>query len=473
MRLPPPNLPRSLKSSSFWVIQSSISYISNILFSLHYSFLTKTLSIKNPQFLHTLSMASSRRPSKLTIKSKVREEQQPNEHDYTRLLRPEHIHRFEANFLPRQVMLPKFGVLSDFDDKGFMFPGILRGQGLERFISVRESIYPNLMKMFYTSLNFEKEKIRSSIKGIRFSLNHREFGDAFHVPHKGERLGGSLTGPWEDTKEEMFQSLCDMNWYRKMEARKEKKRKEQGQPKDSKFIMHAGWMTVENRLLHYFLAYVICPKTNNHAQLNSTELYLMKAMVDGLQVDWAYQIRQHMMSTYLVKTCKFPYGCHLTEIFRKQDISLDGEGKIEVDTRDWAIDSRSFGSMQIRLDPFDGMYKYNGEIGEHDDEDDDDDVPMRDVPIPPSGASSSSTSHDDSNAILLALNQMKLDMHNRFDTIQTTMTNTFNNRIDSLQVHFDNRFDEMQRNNNERFDAQQGSLTTMNDILADILKSME
>ena len=88
----------------------------------------------------------------------------------------------------------------------------------------------------------------------------------------------------------MFQSLCDPTFYKKMEAKKEKKRKEKGEKKDkdNKFIMHAGWMTVENRLLHYFLAYVICPKTNNHAQLNSTELYLMKAMVDGIQVDWAF-----------------------------------------------------------------------------------------------------------------------------------------------------------------------------------------
>src|ERR1044072_6936883 len=121
------NPPRSFKSSSFWVIQSSNPYISNILFSLHYSFLTKTLSIKNPQSLQTLSMASSRRPSKLTIKHKVHEEQQPNEHDYTRLLRPEHIHRFEADFLPRQVMLPKYGVFSDFDDKGLYVSGYFEG----------------------------------------------------------------------------------------------------------------------------------------------------------------------------------------------------------------------------------------------------------------------------------------------------------------------------------------------------------
>src|ERR1044072_8684887 len=340
--------PRSLNSSSFWVIQSSILYISITLFSLHYSILPKPFSIKYPQFLQALYMDLPRRPSKLLIRSnkrKGRAEPQANEHDYSRLLREEHVRRFETDFLPRQVMLPKYGVFSDFDENGFTFPGILRGQGIEEFISVRESIYPNLMKVFYTSLNFEKEKIRSTIKGIRFSLTHREFGDAFLVSYKGERLGGSLTGPWEETKEEMFKSLCDMNWYRKMEARKEKKRKEQGQPKDSKFIMHAGWMTVENRLLHYFLAYVICPKTNNHAQLNSTELYLMKAMVDGLQVDWAYQIRQHMMSTYLVKTCKFPYGCHLTEIFRAQGISLGDKWKIKVDAKDCAIDSRSLGSM--------------------------------------------------------------------------------------------------------------------------------
>src|ERR1044072_4956397 len=47
----PPNSPRSLKSSSFWVIQSLNSSIFNLLFSLIYSFFTKSLSIKNPQFL--------------------------------------------------------------------------------------------------------------------------------------------------------------------------------------------------------------------------------------------------------------------------------------------------------------------------------------------------------------------------------------------------------------------------------------
>src|ERR1044072_476134 len=49
---PKPQIPpRSLNSSSFWVIQSLNSSISNLLFSLIYSFLTKTFSIKNPQFL--------------------------------------------------------------------------------------------------------------------------------------------------------------------------------------------------------------------------------------------------------------------------------------------------------------------------------------------------------------------------------------------------------------------------------------
>ena len=91
-----------------------------------------------------------------------------------------------------------------------------------------------------------------------------------------------------------------------------------------------------------------------------------------------------MMNTYLVKTCKFPYGCHLTEIFQGNGISLENEWTIDVDAKDCAIDSRSFGAMQIRLDPFDGIYKYNSEIvGENNDEDDDT-IPIRDVPIPPS-----------------------------------------------------------------------------------------
>ena len=150
--------------------------------------------------------------------------------------------RFVSDFLPRQVMLVKYGVLIAFDEQGFNFQNILRDQGLEEFIRTREQIYPHLIKVFYSNLYVEHEfeKIRSEIKKVRFSLNHEEFGKAFNVPCEILRLGSELASPWEETKEEIFASLCKPSYKKK---------------KDSKFLMHSGSMTVENRLLHYFLAY--------------------------------------------------------------------------------------------------------------------------------------------------------------------------------------------------------------------------
>ena len=78
-------------------------------------------------------MEPPRRPSKLTIHSTKRKEREEpfQELDYSCLLRGEKkMQRFVNDFLPRQVMLIKYGALLAFDEQGFSFPNILRAQGL-------------------------------------------------------------------------------------------------------------------------------------------------------------------------------------------------------------------------------------------------------------------------------------------------------------------------------------------------------
>src|ERR1044072_4580327 len=136
-------------------------------------------------------MDPPRRPSKLTIHSTKRKEcEEPfQELDYSRLLRGENqIRRFVDEFLPRQVMLPKYGVLCDFDEQGFNFRCLLRAQGLDEFIHVREPIY--------THLYVEQEKIRSEVKMVNFPLNHIDFAKAFKVSYEVE------------STEDIFASLC-------------------------------------------------------------------------------------------------------------------------------------------------------------------------------------------------------------------------------------------------------------------------
>src|ERR1044072_4847603 len=137
--------------------------------------------------------------------------------------------------------------------------------------------------------------MRSEVMRNRNTLSHRDFGLVFNVPSNGLRVGSSLPCPWEETKEKIDASLCKENY--------------EGHDENTKFLMHSGILTVNNRLLHYFLAYIICPKTNNTSQMNITELYLLRAIVEEKQIDWAFQMRRHVMSTLELKGSKFPYGC--------------------------------------------------------------------------------------------------------------------------------------------------------------------
>src|ERR1044072_6249908 len=91
--------------------------------------------------------------------------------------------------------------------------------------------------------------------------------------------------------------------------------------------------------------------------MNTTEMYMLKAIAEGQQVDWSFQIRQHIVKSHVLKGSKLPYGCHLTNIFRDKGIVLDNEWKVEVDAKDGAIDTRVFGSMQIGRDPYDQLLR--------------------------------------------------------------------------------------------------------------------
>ena len=82
-------------------------------------------------------------------------------------------------------MPPKYGILSDFEQRGFNCPSLLRNQVLEEFILDRANYYPSLVKVFYSNLETQGEALVSEVKQVQIFLSHHDFGKAFKVPSIG------------------------------------------------------------------------------------------------------------------------------------------------------------------------------------------------------------------------------------------------------------------------------------------------
>ena len=51
----------------------------------------------------------------------------------------------------------------------------------------------------------------------------------------------------------------------------------------------------------------------------------MKTFIDEKQVDWAFVIRNHLVSIGELDASKFPYACLLTNVFTSHTIDLERE----------------------------------------------------------------------------------------------------------------------------------------------------
>ncbi|MED6129329.1 hypothetical protein PIB30_106882, partial [Stylosanthes scabra] len=88
-----------------------------------------------------------------------------------------------------------------------------------------------------------------------------------------------------------------------------------------------GLLNVEHRLLHYFLTYVLIPRSGNHSLLLDEDLEIMWRMVNRQQINWVYLIITHMRRTKSGNSKGLPYAILWTALFKYVGIDLSQADK--------------------------------------------------------------------------------------------------------------------------------------------------
>ncbi|KAF1869409.1 hypothetical protein Lal_00045272 [Lupinus albus] len=133
-------------------------------------------------------------------------------------------------------------------------------------------------------------------------------------------------------------------------------------------ILSAGHIKLEDRLLHYFLSYVILPKFSNHSQINDIELQLMFAMKYNIKINWTQMIMRQM---WIVRGTQspLPYAIFITNILEHFSVSTAGETKVALNLRESNIDVEVVHSWDPRLSEIFSLgrerFTWEGEILGH------------------------------------------------------------------------------------------------------------
>ncbi|KAF1854623.1 hypothetical protein Lal_00015668 [Lupinus albus] len=147
-------------------------------------------------------------------------------------------------------------------EQNFSFPHDMEAQGTIQFMELKGQVYPALVREFYANFRYKDGKYWSMISGNLFELNDEIFMNVGGLSSSGYSIGDCSWVKENFDPTEVYKSfLRGPHLYI------------QGQ------LTKAGSLSVENRLLHHIIAYILLQRNTNHAQPTVNDLrfwiYLM------------------------------------------------------------------------------------------------------------------------------------------------------------------------------------------------------
>ncbi|KAF1881632.1 hypothetical protein Lal_00039848 [Lupinus albus] len=199
-------------------------------------------------------------------------------------------------------------------------------------------------------MNFRKNHLTSFVKGKYISLDAKTFSSlCCNIPFQGSTTGFSLVCEWDNyDRKEFYYSLCRIS----KEEIEHHKEQVFGEIVKSRDILSAGYLKLEDRLLHYFMSYVILPKFSNHSQISDIELQLMYAMKYNKKINWAQMIMRQMWNVRSSQS-PLPYAIFITKILEHFGVSTAGETKVALNLHESKIDVEVVHKMGFSIDPHD------------------------------------------------------------------------------------------------------------------------
>ncbi|CAL0332765.1 unnamed protein product [Lupinus luteus] len=238
-----------------------------------------------------------------------------------------------AKFQGRKATYVRYVDLTWMAEQHFEFPHEFEAQGAVQFLELKGQVYPALVREFYANFRYKDGSYWSMISGKLFELSEDLFMNVGGLSSNGYGVGDC--GWVKETFDagEVYKSfLRGPHLYIQGELTK------------------AGSLSVENRLLHYLIAYILVQRNANHAQPTVNDLCFMYAVKNNVMINWPEEILKVMYSISTSQSKLLPYSIFISRVVEYLHIDVSDTIIIEYTDKDHLVGESLIHKM--------GIYKY-------------------------------------------------------------------------------------------------------------------
>ncbi|WVY98133.1 hypothetical protein V8G54_030284 [Vigna mungo] len=320
-------------------------------------------------------------------------------------LHPTYLQRWKE----RRVLRHKFATINWLQASGFQISHMLMEQGIQHLLELQGRYYPDLVRVFYYNLKTRDGIAYSKVKGVDIALDYNIwtnvaqlpiFDDALHVPNDFAHFNRILT--YRSFLRNPAQDLPNM-----------------------KHLL-VGPLKMEERLLHYLLVWILCPRGTNLAQCSELDLMIMSAITQHRKINWPSLIIDTIVRAIRYDRASLPYPLLISKILEYRGVDVTGEECVHV------LPSNKIGESTLRQMGIilqGDHYVFAEEVGAPVNEDVDEDDQEAQIPDPTNVAGSSQPPP-----------QYSLESISRQIEMMATMQQT---RMDEMMAFHNRRYDEI------------------------------
>jgi len=86
-----------------------------------------------------------------------------------------------------------------------------------------------------------------------------------------------------------------------------------------------GGLALSPRLVAFFIVWILTPRGHNHAVLHKEDLIHMYCLINRVEVNWAFFIREQMEKSRRLADYRFPYVVLMSKLIEHFKIPFEGE----------------------------------------------------------------------------------------------------------------------------------------------------
>jgi len=167
--------------------------------------------------------------------------------------------------------------------------------------------YPDLVHVFHYNLKFRGNIGYTKVKGVEIILDDDIWTNVALIPPFADRTSIFSTHIDGFNRILTYQSLL-----RQPNLHINKK-------------LLAGPLTIEARLLHYLIVWILCPRGTNHAQCSEVDLLIIYCLMNHIMIEWSMFFMETMLKARKLTQYPLPYSLLISRICEYKQVPIKGK----------------------------------------------------------------------------------------------------------------------------------------------------